>query len=106
MFISELTCLVEKSIGKPIYKFDSSLKKISLPKISSFNKINFDNIDLVFTALPSGEAQKISKKLIDIYNNKSQYNNIISELKLISSKLGDSGASSRAAELMLKHDNE
>ena len=50
-------------IGKPIYKFDPLLKKKSLPKISNLNNINYDNIDLLFTALPNGEAQKISKKI-------------------------------------------
>ena len=53
----------QKSIGKPIYKYDSSLKKKSLPKITNFSSINFNDIDLLFTALPNGEAQKISKKL-------------------------------------------
>ena len=46
-----------------MYKFDSSLKKKSLPKITNLASINFDNIDILFTALPNGEAQKISKKL-------------------------------------------
>ena len=53
----------QSSIGKSIYKFDSSLKKKSLPKITNLANINFDNIDILFTALPDGEAQKISKKL-------------------------------------------
>jgi len=53
----------QKSIGKPIYKYDSSLKKKSLPKITNLSSINFNDIDLLFTALPNGEAQKISKKL-------------------------------------------
>ena len=53
----------QSSIGKPMYKFDSSLKKKSLPKITNLASINFDNIDIIFTALPNGEAQKISKKL-------------------------------------------
>ena len=53
----------QKCIGKPIYKFDSSLRKKSLPKITNVASVNFNNIDLLFTALPDGEAQKISKKL-------------------------------------------
>ena len=53
----------QSSIGKSMYKFDSSLKKKSLPKITSLASINFDNIDILFAALPNGEAQKISKKL-------------------------------------------
>ena len=53
----------QSSIGNSMYKFDSSLKKKSLPKITNLASINFDNIDILFTALPNGEAQKISKKL-------------------------------------------
>ena len=51
----------QRSIGESMYKFDSSLKKKSLPKITNLASINFNNIDLLFTALPNGEAQKISK---------------------------------------------
>ena len=53
----------QSSVGESISKFDSSLKKKTLPKITNLNSINFNNIDLLFTALPRGEAQKISKKL-------------------------------------------
>jgi len=53
----------QKSIGESMYKLDSSLKKKTLPKITNLTSINFNNIDLLFTALPHGEAQKISKKL-------------------------------------------
>ena len=53
----------QRSIGESMYKFDSSLKKKSLPKITNLTSLNFNNIDLLFTALPNGEAQKISKKL-------------------------------------------
>lgn len=49
----------QSNIGKPMYKFDSSLKKKSLPKITNLASINFDNIDIIFTALPNGEAQKV-----------------------------------------------
>jgi N-acetyl-gamma-glutamyl-phosphate reductase len=53
----------QSSIGKSMYKFDSSLKKKSLPKITNLSSINFDNIDILFAALPNGKAQIISKKL-------------------------------------------
>ena len=53
----------QRSIGESMYKFDSSLIKKSLPKITNLTSLNFNNIDLLFTALPNGEAQKISKKL-------------------------------------------
>ncbi len=52
------------SIGKSIYSFDKSLKNKSLPKIIKFNNNLLKNVDLVFTALPNGEAQKISNKLL------------------------------------------
>ena len=60
-----------KSIGKSIKVFDKNIKK-KLPKISSLSKIQWNKIDLIFTALPNGEAQKIAKhipkdvKLIDL----------------------------------------
>ena len=60
-----------KSIGKSIKVFDKQIKK-KLPKISSLSKIQWNKIDLIFTALPNGEAQKIAKhipenvKLIDL----------------------------------------
>ena len=53
----------QSSIGMPIYKFDTLLKKESLPKITNLANIDFKNIDFLFTALPNGEAQKISRKL-------------------------------------------
>ena len=53
-----------KTAGSKIYKFDKSLKKYKdLPTISKINKINFTNIDVIFTALPNGEAQLIAKKI-------------------------------------------
>ena len=53
----------KKSVGKSIYKFDKKLKRKKLPKISSISKINWNNINVIFTALPNGEAQKIAKKI-------------------------------------------
>ena len=52
----------QKSIGKSIYFFDHSIKK-KLPKITHLSKINWKNVDALFTALPNGEAQKIAKKI-------------------------------------------
>ena len=52
-----------KSIGKSINKFDKRLKKYNLPKISKIDKINWLKIDILFTALPNGEAQKIAKRI-------------------------------------------
>ena len=61
-----------KSIGKSINSFDKSIKKKNLPKISKVKKVNWNGVDVLFTALPNGEAQKIIKiipkqtKLIDL----------------------------------------
>ena len=51
------------SIGKKISSFDKSFNSKKLPKIVKFNKKYLDYIDVVFTALPNGEAQEISKHL-------------------------------------------
>ena len=53
------------SVGKDISYYDKSLKKRKLPKIIKFNKKLLNDIDIIFTALPNGEAQKISKNLLD-----------------------------------------
>ena len=50
------------SVGKKISHFDKSIKG-KLPKIIKFNKSKLRNVDVIFTALPNGEAQKISKHL-------------------------------------------
>ncbi len=61
-----------KSAGKSIYKFDNKIIKKNLPKITKVKKIEWKNIDIIFTALPNGEAQKIANqmpnrvKLIDL----------------------------------------
>ena len=52
----------QKKIGKKIQFFDKRIKK-KLPKISKFEKINWNHVDILFTALPNGEAQKIAKSL-------------------------------------------
>ena len=52
------------SVGKKISFFDKSLKFKKLPKIIKFKKSLLDNVDVIFTALPNGEAQEISKKLL------------------------------------------
>ena len=51
------------SIGKKISDYDSTIKK-KLPLISKFNKSMLKEIDVIFTALPNGEAQQISNLLL------------------------------------------
>ena len=52
------------SVGKKISSYDSALKIKKLPKIVKFKKIYLDSVDLIFTALPNGEAQDISNFLL------------------------------------------
>ena len=52
------------SVGKKISYFDKSLKLKKLPNIIKFNKSLLKNVDLIFTALPNGEAQTISKYML------------------------------------------
>ena len=51
------------SVGKKISFYEKSLKFKKLPKIVKFNKKYLKNVDLIFTALPNGEAQEISNHL-------------------------------------------
>ena len=51
------------SVGKKISNYDKSLSSKKLPKIIRFNKRLLNDVDVIFTALPNGEAQDISKYL-------------------------------------------
>ena len=51
------------SVGKSIKLYDKSLSKYKLPKILKFNKKLLKDVQVIFTALPNGEAQDISKHL-------------------------------------------
>ena len=52
------------SKGKSIIHFDKSIKHKKLPKIIKFSENLLNDIDIVFTALPNGQSQKISNKLL------------------------------------------
>ena len=52
------------SVGKKISFYDKSLKSKKLPKIIKFNKKYLKDVDIIFTALPNGEAQIISNHLL------------------------------------------
>ena len=62
----------KRSVGKKINTFDKKIIKKSLPRISKLENIDWNKIDLLFTALPNGEAHKIARimpsgiKLIDL----------------------------------------
>ena len=53
-----------KNLGKKISFFDKRIKK-NLPKISSINSVNWNDLDLVFLSLPNNEAQKIISNKFD-----------------------------------------
>ena len=57
------------SVGKKISLYDKSLKSKKLPKIVKFNKKYLNEVDIIFTALPNGEAQEISRYLLKKYFN-------------------------------------
>ena len=52
------------SVGKNISSYDNFFKNKKLPKIIMFNKNLLKDVDIIFTALPNGEAQKISNLLL------------------------------------------
>ena len=52
------------SVGKKISFYENSLKSKKLPKITKFNNRYLKEVDVVFTALPNGEAQTLSKFLL------------------------------------------
>ena len=52
------------SIGKKISYYDKSLSSRRFPIIRKFDKKLLKEVDIIFTALPNGEAQEISKYLL------------------------------------------
>ena len=52
------------SVGKKISSYDKLIRSKNLPIIKRFNKKYLNEVDLIFTALPNGEAQDISKNLL------------------------------------------
>ena len=52
------------SVGKIVSSYDRSLAKKRLPKITKFDKKFLNDVDIIFTALPNGEAQEISNVLL------------------------------------------
>ena len=53
----------QRFIGKPISFFDNTIKSKQLPRISKINEIDWKKVNILFTALPNGEAQKIAKNI-------------------------------------------
>jgi len=69
------------SIGKKISFYDKTIKK-KLPIISRLNKSKMNECDIIFTALPNGDAQKISKFL----NKKNTLIDLSADFRLNNSK--------------------
>jgi len=59
----------QKNIGKKVQNFDKRIKK-KLPKISKIEDVEWGQINILFTSLPTGESQKLIKKLIKFKNLK------------------------------------
>ena len=52
------------SVGKKISFYDKSFNSKKLPKIVKYDKKYLKNVDVIFTALPNGQSQDISKHLL------------------------------------------
>ena len=61
--IKILYLCANKSACKSIYSFDKRIIKKNLPRITRIKNINWKKINILFTSLPNGEAQKISKNI-------------------------------------------
>ncbi len=70
------------SKGKVINYFDKSLKNRKLPKIIKFKKELLSDVDIIFTALPNGEAQIVSNHLL----SKNTLFDLSADFRLNSSK--------------------
>ena len=83
--VNILNLCATKNLGKTINYFDNRIKK-KLPKISSVNKINWLNLDLVFLSLPNGEAQKLIKKKFN-KNKKIKFIDLSADFRIIDHRI-------------------
>ena len=112
-----------KSKGKHISEIFSSLSQIDLPKIKSLKTVNFSNIDIVFSCMPSSNLDSIihlipkdivvidlsadfrikDNKLFEKYYTKHQNPNYLKKVGKISSELVEKniGASSKIVECII-----
>ena len=60
-FVKIVYLCANKSVGKKISNFSNEINSKNLPNISSINSIDWKKVQIIFTALPNGEAQKIAK---------------------------------------------
>ena len=61
--VNILYLCANKSAGKRINTFDKRIIKKNLPKITKVHNIDWNKINILFTSLPNGEAQKIALSL-------------------------------------------
>tara|TARA_Y200000002_G_scaffold366271_1_gene357050 strand:+ start:2902 stop:3936 length:1035 start_codon:yes stop_codon:yes gene_type:complete len=73
-----------KNLGKNISFFDKRIKK-NLPKITSVNKVKWNNLDLVFLSLPNGEAQKLIKK--KYFNKNLKFIDLSADFRITNPKI-------------------
>ena len=73
-----------KKLGKKISHFDKRITK-KLPSLSSINKVNWSDLDLVFLSLPNGEAQKIVKKTFHKHKQ-LRYIDLSADFRILSKK--------------------
>ena len=74
-----------KNLGKSISFFDKRIKR-KLPKISTVNKVNWKNLNLVFLSLPNGEAQKLIKKYYTKHLN-LKFIDLSADFRIINTKV-------------------
>lgn len=71
-FVKIVYLCANKSVGKKISTFNNQINSKNLPYISNIKSIDWKKVQIIFTALPNGEAQKIAKitprniKIIDL----------------------------------------
>ena len=67
--VNIINICARKNIGKRIQFFDKRIKK-NLPRISKIESVKWNQIDILFTSLPTGESQSLIKKLLKYDNLK------------------------------------
>ena len=57
--------LSKKSAGLKINYFDKKIKSKKLPILTNIKKVDWRKVDIIFSALQNGEAQKIAQNMPD-----------------------------------------
>ena len=108
LMLSEHPCVkirylcATKNLGKKISFFDKRIKR-NLPKITSVNKVNWDNLELVFLSLPNGEAQKLIKRHF-VQNKKVKFIDLSADFRITDSKIYEKNYNIKhKAKNLIKH---